>query len=424
MNLTSIRPDHQKRGFRETLAVFISANWRSTKRRISNVFVRLFGLDSSSSDSSGVEVTQVRSSTPVSSRSPRPPSITTSLGDLFERLDFITSVESSGDASEHGSVTGPMTRYSRRAGTYIDTASLWDFPDRVMYIEQLGLPAMISVGLAESFQIHRKKSSSTLTLTKINAVKIDRAPPRVEQARPDEEVYESRIVYASPAKVCRWGHVRKPHAKHGGLFFAVDRTSGRARLLLEDGKLPKLVHSICSLLLDENQDNTPEDLAEDYSKDFARAVNMFRGRDSNWLVQVEKRGKHLVRATFGVRPLDAPKIFNSRQKVSVPGKRTSPIYHPVRRHTRVTASGKETEVRLHHRGVQEFFWRGYQCRVVIPKKDAVMANDFFLPSVTAAQYPHTTFLSRTQVAEKCFYGIPHKGFRGDASEAEIDRLER
>ena len=102
-------------------------------------------------------------------------------------------------------------------------------------------------------------------------------------------------------------------------------------------------------------------------------------RDSRWNVVVKKNGE---RVTFGVDNDKTPYYFKDRDKtIRTPTGQAKKIVHYVKEHERKYAD-KTTLIKEHIRGLQEFEWAGYHCKVVSPKLDNKTTATFVDPSVS------------------------------------------
>jgi hypothetical protein len=96
-------------------------------------------------------------------------------------------------------------------------------------------------------------------------------------------------------------------------------------------------------------------------------------RETRWNVIVKKNGE---RITFGVDNKQTPYYFKDRDKsIKTESGQTKKIVHYVKQHER-KVSDKTTVVMEHIRGLQEFSWSGYQCKVVSPKLQSKTSATF------------------------------------------------
>ena len=100
------------------------------------------------------------------------------------------------------------------------------------------------------------------------------------------------------------------------------------------------------------------------------------GREERWNVIVKKNGE---RITFGVDNKDTPYFFKNRDKVVTQNGETKRIVHYVKEHER-TVKGQTKTIKEHIRGLHDFNWNGYQCKVVSPKLEADTAASFLAPA--------------------------------------------
>lgn len=107
--------------------------------------------------------------------------------------------------------------------------------------------------------------------------------------------------------------------------------------------------------------------------EFALSVNWWMKRDERWNVIVKKDGE---RVTFGIEKKLTKDVFRDRIKIKTPSGATKPIFHYVSAHSRVNGA----EVREHVRGLDEFNWKGYGCKITAPKLGNV-TTQFELSSI-------------------------------------------
>lgn len=108
--------------------------------------------------------------------------------------------------------------------------------------------------------------------------------------------------------------------------------------------------------------------------EFAIMMNWWLARADNWSVAVKKSGE---RITFAIPKELTARFFTNRIKVTNSNGVTKRIIHHVRSHERETAGGVTT-VKEHIRGLAEFDWNGYGCRVTAPKFNGFLSTDFTL----------------------------------------------
>lgn len=108
--------------------------------------------------------------------------------------------------------------------------------------------------------------------------------------------------------------------------------------------------------------------------EFSAAMNWWIAREENWSVAVKKDGE---RITFAIPKELTARFFKDRIKVTNENGVTKRIIHFVNAHERATSDGKTT-VKEHIRGLAEFDWKGYGCRVTAPKFNGVLSTEFTL----------------------------------------------
>ena len=108
--------------------------------------------------------------------------------------------------------------------------------------------------------------------------------------------------------------------------------------------------------------------------EFSTAMNWWIAREENWSVAVKKNGE---RITFAIPKELTARFFKDRIKVTNENGVTKRIIHFVNAHERATSDGKTT-VKEHIRGLAEFDWKGYGCRVTAPKFNGVLSTEFTL----------------------------------------------
>lgn len=106
--------------------------------------------------------------------------------------------------------------------------------------------------------------------------------------------------------------------------------------------------------------------------EFAVAMNWWIAREENWSVAVKKCGE---RITFAIPKELTSQFFRDRIKVKNENGVTKRIIHYVSAHERETSEGKTT-VKEHIRGLAEFDWKGYDCRVTAPKFNGSLSTNF------------------------------------------------
>jgi len=106
--------------------------------------------------------------------------------------------------------------------------------------------------------------------------------------------------------------------------------------------------------------------------EFAAAMNWWIAREENWSVAVRKDGE---RITFAIPKRLTSRFFKDRIKVTNANGETKRIIHYVRAHERATEDGK-TNVKEHIRGLSEFNWKGYECRVTAPNFNGLLSTEF------------------------------------------------
>jgi len=115
-------------------------------------------------------------------------------------------------------------------------------------------------------------------------------------------------------------------------------------------------------------------IAQNY---FVAVHEWWSERDKRWNVVVKKNGE---RVTFGVNNDQTPYYFKDRDKsIRTPTGQAKKIVHYVREHERKYGE-KTTVIKEHIRGLQEFEWAGYQCKVISPKLQAQTSASFVAPS--------------------------------------------
>lgn len=113
---------------------------------------------------------------------------------------------------------------------------------------------------------------------------------------------------------------------------------------------------------------------------FVGMHDWWSARDNRWNVVVKKNGE---RVTFGVNNDQTPYYFKDRDKsIKTASGLTKKIIHYVKEHERKVGD-KTTTVKEHIRGLSEFDWLGYHCKVVSPKLVAPTSSGFTAASVEA-----------------------------------------
>jgi len=156
--------------------------------------------------------------------------------------------------------------------------------------------------------------------------------------------------------------VRNAHAR---------KTSGRSKTYFTKGWMP------AQFL--EDDERTLEESRVVVRNLFANMHEWWSTRDSRWNVVVKKNGD---RVTFGVNNDQTAQFFKDRDKsIKTATGQNKKIVHYVKEHER-KYTNKTTVVKEHIRGLQDFEWAGYQCKVVSPKLDSKTSATF----TTGADY--------------------------------------
>jgi hypothetical protein len=156
--------------------------------------------------------------------------------------------------------------------------------------------------------------------------------------------------------------IRNAHAR---------KTSGRSKTYVTKGWMP------AQFLEDDAR--TIEESRVVVRNLFANMHEWWSTRDSRWNVVVKKNGD---RVTFGVNNDQTAQFFKDRDKsIKTATGQTKKIVHYVKEHAR-KVKDKTTTVKEHIRGLQDFEWAGYQCKVVSPKLDSQTSATF----TTGADY--------------------------------------
>lgn len=127
-----------------------------------------------------------------------------------------------------------------------------------------------------------------------------------------------------------------------------------------------------------------DDILEDHQEDFFKTVPDYL----NWLfclvansltnsgdgIQVDVKKKPCT-AVFNIDMLRTPYFFKDREKTVNHNGNTKKIFHIVRTHKRVTKDGRGRYIKTHFRGLQKFWWNGYDVKVKSPKR-RVHLNEF------------------------------------------------
>ena len=113
-------------------------------------------------------------------------------------------------------------------------------------------------------------------------------------------------------------------------------------------------------------------------------------RDDRWNVIIKKNGD---RITFGVNDKDTPYFFKNRDKVVTENGETKRIIHYVKEHER-TRNGKTNVIKQHIRGLREFNWNGYHCKVMSPKLETKTAATFTVGSEESDGQEDMVYLSK------------------------------
>jgi hypothetical protein len=126
----------------------------------------------------------------------------------------------------------------------------------------------------------------------------------------------------------------------------------------------------------EDDRRTIDESRENVRNLFIAMHQWWSERDTRWNVVVKKNGE---RVTFGVDNKDTPYYFKDRDKtIKTPTGQAKKIVHYVKEHERKYGD-KTTLIKEHIRGLQEFEWTGYHCKVVSPKLQSQTSATFQAP---------------------------------------------
>ena len=108
---------------------------------------------------------------------------------------------------------------------------------------------------------------------------------------------------------------------------------------------------------------------------FRQLHDWWTSRDDRWSVAVKKGGD---RVTFAIDKENTATYFADRDKsAKTPSGATKKIFHFVREHDRILGEDRTTTVRAHTRGLREFDWGAYHCKIIAPEFDNVKPGSFF-----------------------------------------------
>lgn len=107
---------------------------------------------------------------------------------------------------------------------------------------------------------------------------------------------------------------------------------------------------------------------------FWRAVSTAVDASDRIIVRVGDGQGH--KAAVGIDLQRAGYFFKDREKLTALAKdgRRKRIFHSVRQHTRVLATGRETDVHAHYRGIRHFDWQGYRVQIVLPNLNGLIGR--------------------------------------------------
>ncbi len=105
---------------------------------------------------------------------------------------------------------------------------------------------------------------------------------------------------------------------------------------------------------------------------FAVGYNLTLMRELGVNIVVRRgKGKNARRLTFTVPENRWERFFRERIDVKTSSGRKRPIFHAVASHTRTLPDGKQTPVKTHYRGSQQFKWEGFEVKILMPGRDSV-----------------------------------------------------
>ena len=122
-----------------------------------------------------------------------------------------------------------------------------------------------------------------------------------------------------------------------------------------------------SLIWDETikQSGSVEKARKSLASCFAFLLRSWNERNKSWLVSTE-RTEDRSRVTFVINSNSAPTFFKDRNKTAkARDGKTKRIIHICEAHMR-NVDGKEVPVKSHIRGIREFDWKNFKCKITAP----------------------------------------------------------
>jgi hypothetical protein len=113
----------------------------------------------------------------------------------------------------------------------------------------------------------------------------------------------------------------------------------------------------------KEKNTTPQQLL---SQIFCYCANNYQFYSMHEMIEVKATRKG-ISAIFGVDITKTPYFFKDRDIIDGQSKRR--IFHIVRPHERTTRAGKKKTIKMHFRGLREFFWNGYKINISVPIRD-------------------------------------------------------
>lgn len=296
------------------------------------------------------------------------------ISELLEHLDYTFKFLVYPDSS-NGFLEKDVMRGLRNLGVHVPCPWLFNMDAK---IGDHPLPALMSVGLPHDVNADRKKELYSPHI--FYAVKRKQLPPHVELLRGVPyffgEAYEfhGRVNWFGSWIVVQRGGIVKFCRQRSAEYKELRHKRGGRDWYLSRG------YDYSPFIKDHAFDNniTPEESIELHARIFKNLVTWWSGRDSRWNVSVTN-GKH--RVTFGVDGNETRYFFADRDKTAIASDgRLKRIIHYVRGHDRIV-NGKSIWVDPHIRGIREFDWNTYHCRITAPKFHNPTAAAFTIPPV-------------------------------------------
>lgn len=133
------------------------------------------------------------------------------------------------------------------------------------------------------------------------------------------------------------------------------------------------------LINHEDIKNTLKEREKIFTSLFCNIFNWWNSRVDQWSVSIKKDNE---RITFSIEKDLTKKYFADRDKsIKTATGRAKKIFHYVKAHERHYESGKVAKIAEHTKGLDEFDWLGYHCKITAPEFKGLATSEIDISAV-------------------------------------------